>query len=163
MSIAQEEISGFRCIPALVTGERRGADRRRVPTPMLSRFMLGHGRRRIGRRLDDLCAFVDQHGSGLFLVATAILALNILDAFFTVLFLSYGGQELNPVVEWILGFGTFPFIGAKSVGIGVCIGFLTLTKNFRAARVGLAITLVGYSALLGWHLYLLGHPSLVAS
>jgi len=38
--------------------------------------------------------------------------------------------------------------------------FLAITKNFLAARIGLVTVLVGYTILLGWHLYLLLHLDL---
>ena len=84
--------------------------------------------------------------------------MNILDAFYTMLFLSHGGVELNPFVDWVLrtgGVGMFLLV--KSVGIGLCVGFLTVTKNFTTSRVGLLIVLVGYLALLGWHWHLLAY------
>ena len=42
----------------------------------------------------------------------------------------------------------------RTVGIGVLCAFLVVTKNFRAARLGLWFVLVGYSVLLAWHLVL---------
>ena len=122
---------------------------------MLSRHTLAGGRRRSGRRQGERWGtFVDSHGNTLFLMVTAVLALNILDALFTVLFLSYGAIEMNPLVAMSLESGLGTFLTVKSVGIGICVGFLTLTKNFRVSRVGLAVVLVGYSLLMGWHSYL---------
>lgn len=94
---------------------------------------------------------VDVHGSGLFLTVTMIAVLNFLDAFFTVLYLSFGGKELNPIVQVSLDMGLPWFIALKSVGIGICLLFLTLTKNSLLSRIGLAIVFFGYLALLGWH------------
>ncbi len=103
-----------------------------------------------------LGVFVDQHGLGLFSIGLMIIALNILDAWFTILLLSYGGEEMNPVVAGILSLGLAPFIAVKSLGIGVCLAFLTITKNFPISRIGMSIVLLGYLALLVWHLYLVG-------
>ena len=122
---------------------------------MLSWFAWFGGRRVGARRAQEACCFVDQHGAGLFLVVTSVLALNVLDAFFTIYFLSYGGTEMNPIVAQVLCFGTWPFILAKSLGIGLCILVLTVAKNFRAARIGLGLVLSGYFALLCWHLLLM--------
>ncbi|MCA8955918.1 MAG: hypothetical protein KDC87_07580 [Planctomycetes bacterium] len=154
MGISAEALSA---LPATVVAEpapaTRGEDRRRRPTPALSRYAVwGGGRRRHHRRgREALNGFVDAHGPGLFLVVTAVAALNILDAFFTVLFLSYGGREINPVVQTALDLGTWWFVVLKSVGIGLCLAFLTVTKNFRVARIGLWVILAGYLLLLGWH------------
>jgi hypothetical protein len=141
----------------VVRSELRGGDRRRRPTPMLCRYTILGGRRRTSRRAGERAGtYVDLHGSGLFLCAVAIIALNVLDAWFTLLFLSYGGRELNPMVESLLQHGgPWAFVVFKTLGIGVCVAFLTVTKNFRSAQIGMGIVLVGYAALLGWHIHLL--------
>ncbi|GAB4139188.1 MAG: hypothetical protein Fur0037_05290 [Planctomycetota bacterium] len=123
---------------------------------MFCRYTFLGGRRRGGRRgHENEGAFVDQHGAALFSIVLAIIALNLLDAWFTLLFLSHGGQELNPFVESILGWGSWPFVLFKTLGIGICMMFLVLTKNFRPARVGIGVVFAGYALLLCWHLYLL--------
>ncbi len=122
---------------------------------MFSRHTFFGGRRQDVRRLHEQEGmFVDRYGSGLFLVVTLVAMLNILDAFFTVLFLSYGGREVNPIVDASLSLGLWPFLTMKSLGIGLCVGFLTITKNFRVSRIGLSVVFLGYLTLLGWHGYL---------
>ncbi len=136
----------------------RQGDRRRVPTPMLSRYTFLGGRRRTVRRENERDgAFVDVHGPRILVLVIAIVALNLLDAWFTLLFLSHGGRELNPVVQSVLDLDShpWPFLLFKTLGIGCACAFLTVTKNFRPARIGLWVVFVGYSVLLGWHLYLL--------
>ena len=133
------------------------ADRRRKPTPMLSRYVFWGGRRREVRRVDQReGAFVDIHGLAIMFMVIAIVVLNLLDAAFTLLFLSHGGQELNPFVQVVIEFGghPWPFVLLKTAGIGFACMFLVLTKNFRPAQVGLWAVLIGYTVLLGWHLYL---------
>jgi hypothetical protein len=125
---------------------------------MFSRFVLRGGRRRKVRREEERDgAFVDIHGAGVLLVVLSIVALNLLDAFFTLLFLSHGGTELNPAVQWVLDstWHPWPFLLMKTVGIGIACAFLMMAKHFRSARVGMAFVLVGYAVLLGWHLTLL--------
>jgi hypothetical protein len=140
-------------------GERRAqTDRRQRPTPMWSRYLIAGGRRRTIRRVEERSgAFVDVHGPRILLVALAIVALNLLDAWFTLLFLSHGGKELNPFVQVVLDMGghPWPFLLLKTIGIGFACAFLVITKNFRPARIGILAVLIGYAALLGWHLYLL--------
>ena len=119
---------------------RSGPDRRQRPTPMLSRYALFGGRRRTVRRDEEReGAFVDVHGPRILLMTVSIVALNLLDAWFTLLFLSHGGQELNPMVQFVLDLGghPWPFLLLKTVGIGCLCAFLVLTKNFRSARFGL--------------------------
>ena len=45
----------------------------------------------------------------------------------------------------------------KTIGIGVACAFLIVAKHFRSARWGMGFVVVGYSVLLGWHLFLLQH------
>jgi hypothetical protein len=138
--------------------QRTFSDRRRRPTPMFSRFVLRGGQRRHVRRSEEReGAFVDVHGAGVLFVVLAIVALNLLDAYFTLLFLSHGGTELNPAVQWVLDstWHPWPFLLLKTLGIGVACAFLMMAKHFRPARFGMAFVLVGYTVLLGWHLFLL--------
>jgi hypothetical protein len=137
--------------------DRRRSDRRHRETPPVSLYALRGGRRREGGRRpgERTSSFVDLHGAGLFLIVVGVTALNFLDAWFTVYFLSHGGIELNPLVQHILGWGTWSFIVAKSVGIGVCCIVLTITKNFWISRIGIGVVFGGYLLLFGWHLYLL--------
>lgn len=146
--------------PPTVVGphQRRGGDRRKRPTPMWSRYVFFGGRRRHVRRDEEReGAFVDVHGPGVFVVILAIVGLNLLDAWFTLLFLSHGGKELNPIVQYVLDFEShpWPFVALKTLGIGAACMFLAMTRNFTAARYGLWAVFLGYSALLTWHLYLL--------
>jgi hypothetical protein len=123
---------------------------------MFSRFALWGGRRARARRDgDDREIFVDRYGNGVFAVVMAIVLLNLADAWFTLLFLANGGIELNPLVDRVLAHGPELFLLFKTLGIGVCCAFLTVTVNFRAARIGLGVVLSGYSLLLCWHLLLL--------
>ncbi len=134
---------------------RDSSDRRARPTPMLSRHALLGGRRQTSRREEERWgSFVDSHGYMLFLVVSLVLVMNVLDALFTVLFLSCGAEELNPLVAASLESGLWTFLTMKSLVIGVCVAFLTVTKNFRVSRVGLAVVFLAYSMLLGWHGYL---------
>lgn len=148
-------------VGAEADGERRGVgDRRRRPTPMFSRYVLWGGRRRHVRRDEEReGAFVDIHGPWTLLMVLAIVALNVLDAFFTLLFLSHGGEELNPLVQVLLEseWHPWPFILLKTVGIGLACAFLMIAKHFRSARLGMAFVFIGYSVLLGWHFFLLQH------
>lgn len=122
---------------------------------MFTRYALLGGRREACRRdAEHWGHFVDNHGWALFLVVSSVVLLSVLDAFFTILFLSYGAVEMNPIVAASLNGGLWVFLTMKSLGIGICVTFLTLTKNFRVSRIGLAVVFLGYSTLLAWHGYL---------
>ncbi len=164
-TLGAELVSPHTTVTPNADAERRGGDRRQRPTPMWSRYVWKGGRRRTVRRAEEReGAFVDVHGPRLLLLVTAILGLNLLDAWFTLLFLSHGGKEMNPVVQAVLDLGgqPWPFLILKTFGIGAACAFLTLTKNFRPARWGLWFVFVGYTVLLAWHFYLLQMLDLVA-
>ena len=136
--------------------DRAARDRRQRPTPMFSRYSLWGGNRRGGRRDQEVQnVFVDRYGPRVLTAALVVVALNVLDAFFTLYFLSYGGKEANPVVEQVLQWGLWPFVILKSLGIGVCVMFLVVAKNFTVARWGMITVILGYGLLLVWHLVLL--------
>lgn len=135
---------------------RRGADRRRRPTPRFSRYTLFGGRRRSVRRNEELeGSFVDQYSGRLFLLMVWIGLMNIGDSFFTLLHLQAGGIELNPFAAMLLGTGRTGFVVSKSLLISIPLVVLCLHKNFRLARLGLWVAAGCYSLLFGYHLYLL--------
>ena len=111
---------------AALSYERRVGDRRHRPTPMFSRYTFFGGRRQQARREHEReGSFVDLHGTRVFLVVMAIVVLNLADAWFTLLFLSYGGQELNPFVQAVLDLSDhhWPFLVFKTIGIGAACAF----------------------------------------
>ncbi len=137
-----------------VLDRRDRGDRRQQPTPMLSRYTFFGGKRKGDRRSRRHDGFVDVYGQWLFFVAAAVVLLNALDAFFTMLFLGVGGQELNPVAQFLMDMGTPAFVLSKTIGIGVCMAFLVLVKNFKGARLGLGVVFGIYALLLCWHLFI---------
>ena len=73
-------------------------DRRKTPTPILSRYTLSGLRCSFRRREDQRRGgYVDRYGQGLFIYLLLIAGLNILDAFFTIIILGSGGREGNPL------------------------------------------------------------------
>lgn len=133
----------------------RGEDRRRAPTPRLSRFTFFGGRRRHNRRGDEReGAFVDLYGGRLFLIVLWVAMMNIGDSFFTLVHLQSGGVELNPVAKLLLTTGRWNFVFAKSILIGLALIVLAVHKNFHLARVGLWTAAGTYTCLVAYHLLL---------
>src|SRR5262245_20192685 len=125
--------------PLLEAPERRFGDRRHAPTPMLSRYTFHGGRRSAARRAeDDRATFVDLYGGRLFLVALAIIALNLLDAWFTLLFLAQGGHEVNPFVQRVLNLGPAAFIAFKTLGIGACVVLDRKSTRLNSSHLGIS-------------------------
>lgn len=102
-------------------------DRRKQPTPALSRF-IHWGRRRTFRREEDKKrgGYVDRYGSGLLFLLILGVGLNVLDALFTIMILDSGGYELNPVVRSVIeligdGFWVWKFAIVSTLLILLCL------------------------------------------
>ena len=131
--------------------ERRASDRRREPTRPLSRLLGGPYRRARGRRLSDQVDYVDLYSRRDIALLLAIFLLNVGDAFFTMLWLSRGGREANPVMDFFLDIGPGAFIMQKCFIVGIWLVVLLVHKNFRFARLGLYAALAVYSMLMIVH------------
>ncbi len=135
-------------------GERRErADRRSRPTrPWDS--LRGWNRRRQSRRETEEQVYVDvfRLRDGLLLIA--IFLLNLLDAGFTLVYLSRGGTEANPAMAHLLEIGPYAFLAQKCAIVALWLLFLTVHKNFRVARYGLWSLLALYAGVLAYHFLL---------
>lgn len=137
------------------TGERRlGPDRRRRPTPMLSRYTF-IGRRRGFRRAEEgRNAYVDRYSPRTLAVIVTVMALCMFDAMFTLLYIQRGGGELNPLMNMAIQAGVFPFLLIKTGLTAAGMLFLALHKNFRYVKGLVAGVFALYVALAGYHVYL---------
>lgn len=134
---------------------RRGPDRRRKPTPRLSRWSLWGGRRRAARRSEEAAgSFVDLYEPRLLLLVLWTALLNLFDTFFTIVHLQGGGVEFNPVAEQMLLTGRTSFVVTKGLVIGLALLVLTIHKNYPVARLGLKVAAAAYTALVLYHLAL---------
>jgi len=137
---------------------RSGKDRRSSPTRFLSRFILG-GRRAGGRRRGERRnIYVDRYDRVDVLLAVAVLVLNILDAFFTLLYVGHqGGEEANPVARFLMEAdpeGHSWFLLSKCGVVLLCVLFLVMHKTFRFVRPALVFLLGFYTVLFVYHVYL---------
>ncbi len=133
-------------------------DRRRHPTPALSRFTLW-GRRRTLRREEDRKrgGYVDRYEPDLLFLLTLIVGLNVLDALLTTMILDNGGHELNPIVRSVIEIYRDGFWIWKFGVVTVPLILLCLHSNFRFTKAmifGIAILYLGvilYQLLLVIH------------
>lgn len=137
------------------SNERREprADRRSRPTPMLSKYSL-FGGRRAGERRDGVCMeglYVDRYPASLFLLAMALFALNLLDAIYTLMQVSSGAVEMNPLARGLLGMGPHIFILTKTLVVGLVLVFICMHTNFRRARFVLGFGLGVYTLVAAYH------------
>ena len=101
-------------------------------------------RRRDARRdCEGEPVFIDWHHPWLFVLATGIMLMSGLDAFFTLQLLDRGAIEVNPVMAMMIGQGTLAFASSKMVLTGVCVlalVFLSRSKFMNRIRTGLILT-----------------------
>ena len=135
---------------------KRRQDRRQRGTPRLSRYSLWGGRRRQVRRdAEREGSFVDLYSPGVLALIAWVALMNSADSFFTIFHLQVGGIELNPVAAALLETGRLGFVLGKAVMITLALLVLALHKNFYLARMGLGAACTTYTALVGYHIWLL--------
>lgn len=107
-----------------------------------------------GTYQSEMRKFSESH-LGLPLVLATIVVFNLIDYLMTVRILAAGGSELNPIMERL--FQISPQVAALfklfTAGLVVLL-LLGLRKYRRTIEISLLI-MVGYSALMFWHIYLL--------
>lgn len=133
----------------------QGPDRRSRPTPRISRYSFLGGRRQVVGDEAREGTYVDVYGAPLFATIAWVSLMNVADSFFTLYHLQAGGIELNPIAQALLNLGRVDFVLWKSVMISLALIVLCVHKNFGLARWGLVAATATYTALFGWHLFLL--------
>ena len=97
---------------------------------------------------------MDTYRSRDLLILASAFLLNVLDAFFTLIWVKGGGGERNPLMDRLLRSGDQAFLNVKLFVAGVAFVWLMAHKNFRLARIGLWLLLVIYAAILLYHIVL---------
>jgi hypothetical protein len=131
---------------------RAGPDRRRRPTPWLSRYWL-RGRRRGGRRTGETTRiYVDRYAPRELSLVVGVLALALADIALTGWHLSAGGSEVNPWLGELLERFGFAFMAAVKLAVtGAGLLLLLFHVRWPGVRAGLLGLLLLHGALLGWH------------
>lgn len=110
---------------------RRQKDRRQKPTPLFNRFTIfgrrGYNRREVDRRISH---YVDRYSKKSIVAFVSILILCALDAKITTLIMKFGGDEINPLMKYILKTGSIYFRWAKYITTTICLIVLMIHKNF---------------------------------
>jgi hypothetical protein len=137
-------------VPALAERRAAGPDRRRVT---LRSFLRGGftPRRRGGRRAGET-VLVDWHEPHLLFLALVILLLSVADAFLTLILLSHGATEANPVMAFVLERHPELFAAVKMLftGMGVLVMVAVARARVFSVRVATVLhwLLVAYAALI---------------
>jgi hypothetical protein len=133
-------------------------DRRKQPTPALSRYTF-FGRRKTIRRKSDQHkgGYVDRYSATLFFFLITILGLNVLDAFFTLMILDLKGWEANPVVRSVINlYGTKFWIWKFSI-VSTSVALLCLHSRFRLVREIIVAIGCLYIMVVAYQIFLLLH------
>lgn len=135
--------------------ERRGqTDRRKRPTTLLSALRF-RGRRHSFRRAREGCnSYVDRPSYTTVVTACCVVVASILDAYFTLLHLSSGAAEANPVMALALDHSLGFFIGSKLGVTAFGAWFLAAHQNFTLGIKALQFLLFTYVLLLSYHVAL---------
>jgi hypothetical protein len=136
--------------------KRNFIDRRKEPTPALSRYTF-LGRRKCFRRKADqqIGGYVDHYSSTLFLFLVSIIGLNVLDAFLTMLILEVGGCELNPFVRSVMDLYGEKFWFWKYAIVSLSILLLCLHSRFRRVKTIIVGISYVYIIVVLYHVYLM--------
>lgn len=133
-------------------------DRRKGPTPALSRYTFFGRRKTIRRKADQQKGgYVDQYSSTLLFFLISIIGLNVLDALFTLMILDLKGWEANPVVRSVINVYGTKFWIWKFFIVSVSLALLCLHSRFRL--VGKIIVVIGclYTMVVAYQVFLLLH------
>lgn len=137
----------------MTAADRRGApDRRRRPTPILSRYLFV-GRRRGGRRDGErLDIYVDRFRWHEWALILGVGGLATADWWWTLQHLERGVPEANPLMAGVLAWGgTAAFSHVKLWCTWLAAAWLLLHARFRWTRALLPLVLVAYLALMLVH------------
>ena len=135
------------------SNQRAGADRRKRPTPMLSRHSFFGGRRTGDRRKGPQeGSFVDRYHLPLFLFLLFVLVFNVVDCGYTLHQLYLGATEVNPFARYLLSYGPTFFVLSKCLGVGLILCFICIHKNFKYGRWTLAFSLAVYLGISLYHM-----------
>jgi len=139
-----------------VSEKRLPSERRRRPTPILSRYTLS-GRRAFFRRQEDRSqgGYVDRYSSGLLRLLVVLLALNALDAVFTIFILDCGGTEVNPLMGTLIAYCGERFWIWKFLLVALAVVFLCLHSQFPRVKAALWAVTLFYGGVILYQVYLI--------
>jgi hypothetical protein len=135
--------------------KRKGTDRRRKATNPFS-LTAFRGRRHSVRRAEDRRRFpyTDQQSRRLFLFALMTILLCSADGLYTIYHVSRGAVELNPFMNYLLGFGPYVFFSVKFILSALCLILLVMHIHHPVGRIVLGSVALLYGSLFSYHLHL---------
>lgn len=133
-------------------------DRRKQPTPGLSRYTFLGRRKTIRRETDQQQGgYVDRYSSVLLFLLISIIGLNVLDALFTLMILDLKGWEANPVVSSAINLYGTKFWIWKFFIVSVSLVLLCLHSRFRLVKELIVAAGCLYFMVVVYQIFLLLH------
>jgi hypothetical protein len=135
--------------------QRNSTDRRKKPTNPFSRYAF-RGRRKTIRRAEDRRRhpYTDQYSRRLLLVALLIMLLCVADALFTLLHVSEGAIELNPLMDGLLQKGPLVFFVVKFTLTACGLLLLVIYRHHPLGRIATGSMLLLYATLFAYQIHL---------
>jgi hypothetical protein len=152
-------------LPQRVPSERRARPERRHRRLWSVWYGSFNPRRRAPARrvADERFHTIDWYSPHLLAVAIVISLLCVADAFMTLMLLSNGAEEINPVMAALLYRSVAAFTAGKMATTGVSVLALVVLSRYRFMRLVrveamMYLVLAAYVSLIGYELWLLrGH------
>jgi len=140
------------------TDKRFLSDRRKQPTPFISRYAFSGGQRKTTRRETDRekYNFVDVYSPHLFLTLLLLLILNISDGYLTLVLIKENiAAEINPIMAFFLEYDNSSFFMVKCLITSVPLFIFCICKNFSLAKASLASVIIIYLSIITYELNLI--------
>ncbi len=137
------------------TDNRIIRDRRKYPTPLISRYSFYGGQRKMSRRETDRKQhiFVDQYSTSLFIILLLLLILSLFDGFFTFILIKHNIVfEANPIMAFFLGYDHVSFFAVKFLITGVSVLIFCLCKNNYVTKIFLGVAVIIYLSIVLYEL-----------
>jgi hypothetical protein len=143
--------------------ERRcGLDRRKGKLFIPSTHWLT-GKRETARRGEDRQKpyKIDIYSSKVFAAILVVILLSVLDAMLTLLLMSHGAVEINPVMAYFLSHGAIVFFGVKYLLTCTCLILVLLNKNAylfgtkMRAKTLFVLFVIPFALVVHWELFLI--------
>jgi Domain of unknown function (DUF5658) len=129
------------------SGNRTLADRRRQPTPLISKYTCLGGQRCDIRRKEDKARyfFVDVYSPGLFMALLFLLMLTVADSYFTLILMKeHVAVEANPIMRFYLKSSSTSFVAMKFLISSLSILIFCLCKNCRITKIAITVAIMVY-------------------
>ena len=135
---------------------RNGRDRRQKPTKPFSKYILLGRRRSIRRKADRKThIYVDLYGHYLLLLLLLIVLLSVIDAYFTIFHLEKGAREINPFMNFLMGYGNIYFFTIKYALTVLGLILLCIYQSLPIARTIIVCVLLFYLTVCANHVFLI--------